>query len=473
MKRWAALAAVAAVAGGCATSEAWKPPTTRDTGDVPAALRPGSGNVELHVWSPLVEPEAAALRGLEQARQGDAHALLALAILASGDHRDAASYERYRRRVDQFLAEIKPTIDAAADDWHRGYELHRAMHRVFFAGAGTELGGYDFYQARVSGIFDGGHYNCLSSAMLFAVLARGVGLPVRAALLPTHVFIEMGQPGAGGKIIEIETTSPTGFDWIHDERFYKERAARWSGDRGLRPVTLEEYQHRTILEPYQLMAQAMIDSYRGEDDATHNRRNELAGVIDPDNPDLQKRRMQIYDNDAHDLFELKAWRTMVKLFDSVRPAVADIGAKARSSDTLQLVSWANWYHADALLIVGRQDEAIALMAAGLEHLDGAWPDASKLKDNYVGVLVNRLGELIVRKDYPTAVTTFGKYGDVCRSSNVCVDNASIIFANWSIDHQNAGDWQSARHVLQDCVSQLPGDSRCRDALADLESRHRF
>ena len=48
-----------------------------------------------------------------------------------------------------------------------------------------------------------------------------------------------------------------------------------------------------------------------------------------------------------------------------------------------------------------------------------------------------------------------------------------MFANWSIDHQNAGDWQSARQVLQDCVSQLPTDSRCRDALTDLESRHRF
>ena len=67
------------------------------------------------------------------------------------------------------MAGIKPTIDGAADEWHRGYELHRAMHRAFFAGERTELGGYDVDQARVTGIFAGGHYNCLSSAVLFTV----------------------------------------------------------------------------------------------------------------------------------------------------------------------------------------------------------------------------------------------------------------------------------------------------------------
>src|SRR4029077_19627056 len=139
-------------------------------------------------------------------------------------------------------------------------------------------------------------------------------------------------------VLEIETTSPTGFDWIHDERFYRERAASWSGQRGLRPVTLEEYSHRTIVEPYQLMAEAMIDSYQGEDDATHLRRNELAGVIYPDSAEMQKRRIQVYDHEAHDLFERKAGRTMVSLFDTVRPAVNDIGAKSKDAQTLEMVS---------------------------------------------------------------------------------------------------------------------------------------
>ena len=457
--------------GACATSEAWKPPTQRDSGDVPAVLRAGYGNTELHTWSPLTAPEAAALRSLEQARQGDANALLALAIVASGDQRDPANHAAYQQRVNQFLATVKPTIDAATDEWHRGYELHRAMHRTFFAGERTELGGYDFYQARLTGIFANGHYNCLSSAVLYAVLARAFALPVRAAFVPTHVFIEMGQPG--GKIIEIETTSATGFDWIHDQRFYKEEAATWSGKRGLRPTTLDDYQHREIVEPYRLMAQAMLNTHQGESDQDRMRLDELAGVVAPDDPEAQQARIRAYDNEGHDLYEAKAWRTMVKLFDTVRPAVTDIGAKSKDAKTLEMVSWANWYHAHALMIVGRQDEAIALMADGIGRIDAAWPQAETLRNNYLSVLVNRLGELIDRKDFPTAVSTFSKYRALCAPHETCASNASIVFANWSIEHQRTGDWQSARKVLQDCVGELPSDSRCKEALSDLESRHRF
>jgi len=460
------------LAGSCATSGvSSKPPTQQDTADVPEAMRPGYGNAELHTWWPLTPPETEAVRGVEQARQGDAHALLALAIAASGDQRDAASYAAYQQRVDQFLTTVKPTIDGAADEWHRGYELHRAMHRTFFPGDKAELGGYDFYQSRITGIFTGGHYNCLSSAVLYTVLARGFGMPVRAAVVPTHVFVEMGTPGA--KIIEVETTSATGFDWIHDARFYKEQAATWSGRRGLRPTTLEEYEHRKIVEPYRLMAEAMMNSHRGESEQDRSRLDEMAGAVDPDDPETQQARIRAYTNEGHDLYEAKAWRTMAKLFDTVRPAVAEIAAKNKDPKTLELVSWANWYHAHALMIVGRQEEAITLMADGIEHLDAGWKQATTLKANYLNVLVARLYELIDRKDYPTAAQTFGKYRDLCLSENACASNASIVYANWSIDHQNAGDWQSARQVLQDCVSQMPGDSRCRDALADLESRHRF
>ena len=48
-------------------------------------------------------------------------------------------------RVIQVDARESATA-TAADEWHRGYELHRAMQRTFFQGGNAELGGYDFYQ---------------------------------------------------------------------------------------------------------------------------------------------------------------------------------------------------------------------------------------------------------------------------------------------------------------------------------------
>jgi hypothetical protein len=459
----------------CATTSELRPARERDTRDDPATLRPGFGNEETHTWWPLTPPEVAAIRRVDDARRGDAHALLALGLVASGDHRDDASYAAFTARVDQFLAQVRPTIEAAADDWHKGYELHRAMHRVFFNGERTELGSYDFAQARLTGIFTQGRYNCLSSTVLFAVLARAFDMPVRAVSVPTHVFIEMGATGAnpGRPPIEVETTSDTGFDWVHDARFYSEDAARWSGNRGLRPVTFEEYQHREILAPYRLMALAMRDSRSGDGELDRMRLRELAAIVDPDDVEADRTRMQVYGNEAVVLYKAEAWRTMTRLFDVVWPAVAGEGARSRDADTLDLVSWAMWNRANAFTIIGRVDEAMALVTDGLARLDPAWKDAAHLKQNYLVLLDNRLGEIINAKDFAGAAKFYLDHREVCRADEFCSNNTGIAYQDWSNDYQRAGDWQAARKVLQDCVAELPAHQGCRMALDDLESRHRF
>lgn len=200
---------------------------------------------------------------------------------------------------------------------------------------------------------------------------------------------------------------------------------------------------------------------------------ELAGMVDSDDVELQQARIGIYINEANDLLEAKAWRTMAKLFDTVMPAIRDIGARFRDGKTLQLGSWAGWYQSHALLIVGRQAEATALISEGLDRLDPSWPEAETLKTNYVSELNNRLIELIERKDAKGALELYGRHKQACLSNEICAGNVGIVYGNWSIDYENAGDWPSARRALQECVTELPNEPRCRQALADLESRHRF
>jgi Transglutaminase-like superfamily len=474
LARWAVAAGLSSlVLGACATTSSWTPPTTLDTRDDPATVRPGYGNDELHTWWPLTAPEIAAARGLEAARRGDAHALLALGLASSGDRRDDASHADFTARVDRFLIETKPAIDAAADDWHRGYELNRAMHRTFFGGERTDLGSYELDQARLTGIFTTGHYNCLSSAVLYVVLARAFGLPVRAVVVPTHVFVEMGDTSTpGAKIFEIETTSDTGFDWVHDARFYREAAVDWSRRRGLRPVTFDEYQRRKIIEPYQLMALAMRDGRSGEE-KDRGRLHELAALVDPGDVEVQRERLQLTNNDAIELYNAKAWRTMTRLFDVVSSAVEALAATTHDPETAQLASWATWYHARALMIVGRTDEAMARTKEGYARLDATWSDADKLREDYAGLVIDRLCGLIDKKDYGKALEVYAAYREPCRAEKVCAGDVAIIYANQSIDAQNAGDWQAARQALQQCVAELPGDAHCKDALADLESQHRF
>jgi hypothetical protein len=350
------------------------------------------------------------------------------------------------------------------------------MHRAFFNSGRSELSSYQFEQARLTGIFTGGHYNCLSSAMLFTVLARAFDLPVRAAVVPTHVFIEMGPPAGPTTTrppIEIETTSDKGFDWVHDERFYREDAQGWSASRGLSPVTFEEYQRRTIIEPYRLMALAMRDGRSGDGDADRMRLTELAGLVDPDDADAVRDRVQVYVNESVDLYKNNAWRTMARMFDVVAPALADVAARNHDPRTLQNVSWATWNHANALMIVGRTEEAMARMNDGVARLDPAWPDADKLRNNYASLVNDRLCDLIARKDYARAVDVYDQQRATCRPNKICMGNVGIAYQNWSVEHQNTGNWQAARDVLTRCVSELPEDEGCRAALADLQSRHRF
>ena len=466
--------ALAVAACGPAGVQPWTPPTDHDTKDDPGAVRPGYGNAELHTWYPLTAPELAAVRGLDLAKRGDAHSLLALAILASGDKRDDASYAAYQKRVDDFVAQIRPTVEKA-DDWHKGYELNRAMHRVFFTGTKHgDLGSYELEQNRLTGILDRGNYNCISSAMLYAVLARSFDLPVRGVVVPTHAFIELGLPGA--KTLEVETTIDTGYDWVHDAKFYDTASAKWAADRGLPAVTLADYKARTILEPYVLMAHGMVDE-SGRDQRTDEevgRLRELANIVDPESEVDAEARVNIYQLEARVLYDKKASRTTAKMFDVLGGTVAQLATKwSQSPKVMENVAWLGLYFAHALDIVGRSEEAFALADDMLDHIDPAWKTAKSLRDSYLSEIEDRMSAHILKSEFAAARASIDKRLDVCRADDVCASNIVVLYRNWSNAYQRQGDWAAARQKLQECVVTLPGNADCGGALKELESRHQF
>jgi hypothetical protein len=299
----------------------------------------------------------------------------------------------------------------------------------------------------VTALLDHGHYNCLSSAMTYVVLARAFGLQVRGALVPSHVFVELTT--AGGKRIDVETTSPTGFDWVHDAHFYSAEAGHFSQLRGLPPVTYDDYLHRKLVEPYQLMASAMRAPAPDVGETDRWRLIELSALIDPSDADLALDRLRVYNNESVALFNANAWRTLAKLGDTIHPAVREIAA--RVATTRELVSWVDWHYAHALMIVGRFE----------------------LKQNHIDVVEDRFNDLAGRKDDPAAAVLFTAHRDACLASASCQHNAGVIYANWSIDNANAGNWPAVRQVLEDCVAAVPGYPDRAAALKDLEARHQF
>lgn len=81
-------------------------------------------------------------------------------------------------------------------------------------------------------------------------------------------------------------------------------------------------------------------------------------------------------------------------------------------------------------------------------------------------------EFLDRADYPGAAEFLASRVDMCLASKDCTYDAQVLYFNWSIAYQNAGDWQGARKTLQSCVEVLH-DAECTQRLTDLESRHRF
>ena len=155
--------------------------------------RKNFGNSDLPFWSELTDFECETLKGIEKAKQGDPDALFALAIFASGNVRDTATYNTYHRKVQQFTKKIRLKIEKENDISTKGQILFDEMCSVFFirSAVDNELKGYKFDQSRLSEIFKSNKYNCVSSSMLYIILARYFGLRVKGLIMPSHVFAQL------------------------------------------------------------------------------------------------------------------------------------------------------------------------------------------------------------------------------------------------------------------------------------------
>ena len=91
--------------------------------------------------------------------------------------------------------------------------------------------GYSSNQTDVSVILDTGTFNCVSSATLYNILGRRLGLDVRAIEVPDHAFSILYD---GTRHADVETTTASGFDPARDkaaqEKIEKQTGFRYIPD---------------------------------------------------------------------------------------------------------------------------------------------------------------------------------------------------------------------------------------------------
>jgi len=130
------------------------------------------------------------------------------ALIASGAA-DPTIRKKYVEQIDRIEVDARKALEEVAKIAEKGERLLKFLH------AGPMAKGYLATQTDVTEVLDSGRFNCVSSTVLYNVIARRLGLDVKAIEIPGrgygegHVFSVLYD---GDKKIPVETTNANGFN---------------------------------------------------------------------------------------------------------------------------------------------------------------------------------------------------------------------------------------------------------------------
>ncbi|TQV86350.1 transglutaminase family protein [Aliikangiella coralliicola] len=486
--------------------------------------RQKNNTLSYSIWSPLTELEIATLNQVSKAKSGDADALLMLYLMASGDSRHFSDLRRHQKTIERFINANKSVINEEKSEWRKGYLLHKAMHEYFFLGGNSRKNagkGYYFEQSQLSEIFYSKRFNCVSSALLYTVLARKFNLDVEAVLLPSHVFVQLNL--SDGKKIEIETTSISGYDWVHDKDFYEKEDLSWFNQRGLTPSTYQDYQNREIVSPFQLGVQNMYNQHTFEERMRRDdrfRMAELLTSLDKSNIKAHKHRLNFYNDEFVRLKNSKDFRSLNQMYERISAYLQSLVRFASQDKELaNILAWVDSQRAYTLLEDGKLQNAVGLAKKVLNELRNksqAISDADKIKNNVYVTLNKAAKKLVDNGEFESALKIFGDNPTDCLKSDDCTvirylysrwtssywnqkqwtkaiakyqeflkleseGEAAEMFKrnmqgahiNWANTYYETGDWQQVKRILTQCVNADNNADKCRSHLTELQERHRL
>jgi tetratricopeptide (TPR) repeat protein len=136
--------------------------------------------------------------------------------------------------------ELKNSPDLPEDLRGRGEYILTAVHKKF-------LTAYSLPQTRLDTLLATGRYNCVSSAVLYLILGTAAGLDIRGVMTRDHAFAAVR---VDGEWIDVETTSPYGFDPGNRKEFHD----RFGTVTGFAYVPARNYRDRVFISPIELVS---------------------------------------------------------------------------------------------------------------------------------------------------------------------------------------------------------------------------
>ena len=429
-----------------------------------SADRAAYGGSHYPIWSELSYFEKSTLGSLTEARKDDPDALLALYLLASGV-RSYSDYENVKRQVDQFTRKMQEHIVEDDNDWLVGQILNREMHNAFFLkeSKGDAPNGYSEDQSRLMGIFETGEFNCISASLLYTVVARHFDLRAQGVMLPSHAFIQLNLDD--GRQIDVETTSPNGYDQVHDEAFYERNNNAWFSSRGLQPATYSDYLNRERISATELAARNMLNQHTVSsrmDEADSVRLAEISAFIDPNNSMAQEKRLYFYNREIHALVVEQDWKTLARLFATTYQTV--LKDSRRHLQVTGLQNALHMYLSGAMLTyaqAGDTEQTLSVMgellSRGLAHSGDRKAVESRVT-NAVSVLMSKLAE---RKRFDDGLLVLALVEGHLSDPKAWPEMANWFYLRWAEYQWEQKNWEEVVTILGEYLSQ-PGDT-IRDA----------
>jgi len=391
---------------------------------------------------PAPHPLAARLAAASEPLPLDDRDDAALAFSGLAD----ASLPAYRRRLLDVVAGFQATVAGTFDP---ALLASRALEYLHVA----TLRRYDFHQVRIDTLLDDGTYNCVSSAVLYLILARSVGLSVGGVRTTDHAFCVVQ---VGAKTVDVETTNPYGYD----PGSRKEFTDSFGKVTGFAYVPPTNYRDRTPVGERGLLALVLHDrvSFAIE-------RGDHAAALEPAVTgwtlagDVLAREALVttVSNNAVLLGQSRRYDEAVTLLEETERAFgADADLVLRRQEMLH-------NQVGSLVEAGDLDGAESVLAA--PPRSGLFEPADRL-ELQVWVVQVRADRSARKKDYPAAAATvaegidrLGAVADLLGAFEVYTHNA---FAQL----YNARRFAEAKTLLEAALARYPAS---RVIKADLES----
>jgi len=368
------------------------------------------------------------------------------ALIASGVT-DEATRKAELAAIDRLVAAATASLAASGDLAAKGEALLRFLH------AGPMKGGYEGGQTDVSKIIETGRFNCVSSAALYNIVGRRLGLDLRGIEVPEHAFSILYD---GRRHMDVETTIPEGFNPGRSPEAVK-RFARQTGfvyvpeshrderrevnDAGL--VAIIYFNHGVALGRQEKYPQSLAMYFRGL-------------RLDPASASLVKNTIAALTNWSKSLLDAGKAAEAAAVSKAAVALVPD-DSGIRSNATAAFVAWAK-AEADA----GRIAEGVRVLDDGLAIL----PHDGNLADGKVWLYTRAASKHVEHREWQAALDAAGPGLErlAGRDREKLAEWCGRVRSRWAKQEFDAGRLAAARDVLLKGLATAPRDSTLRDNL---------